>query len=422
MSDSVVTPDREHRNPTRTRTMNPSNNQNPASKANRKRFIRSALGAGLGAAVVAATLAVTGGTAGAIVDGTPTTANQHPWQVSLQSDGGHFCGGTIVDSTTIVTAAHCLEGETAADLTIRAGVTESEDTGGQDRPVASITSHPDYAASEVGDIAIVKLAEPLSLGGNVQAIPTATAAELTAATSATVTGWGDTSEQGGAPTQLLEAVVPLVNDGSCSNQLGIDADREVCAGGDGKDSCYGDSGGPLTIQTADGPKLAGVVSWGEECGGATPGVYAEVPFYEDFVKNGAGELTVSPDQAGDANEGAEDMFEQDNADELITADQLDFDEEAYDDGAHFDEDFGDEYVYEVEIDGEWIEMTEAELDAFLDAQEFGVADDEYEADLWAEEDQNWYDDDADWEDSDWDDAEWDDAEFEDCDELDFAHF
>ena len=46
--------------------------------------------------------------------------------------------------------------------------------------------------------------------------------------------------------------VLIVDDVTCVRQLGTDAFEELCAGGTGTDSCYGDSGGPLTIDTAEG--------------------------------------------------------------------------------------------------------------------------------------------------------------------------
>ena len=39
----------------------------------------------------------------------------------------------------------------------------------------------------------------------------------------------------------------------------------VCARSPGADACYGDSGGPLTMQWAGRALLVGVVSWGREC-------------------------------------------------------------------------------------------------------------------------------------------------------------
>ena len=99
---------------------------------------------------------------GAVVNGEATTASAHPWQVALLDGQGHFCGGSVISPTQIVTAAHCTEGMSAGDITIRAGVTDVTDASGQDRAVASIAEHPEYASTQVGDIAAVRLDHNLS--------------------------------------------------------------------------------------------------------------------------------------------------------------------------------------------------------------------------------------------------------------------
>ena len=245
-------------------------------------------------ALAATTLGLAGATgAGAIVNGEPATAAENPWQVSLQTDGEHFCGGSIVDPTTIVTAAHCTEGLDASDISVAAGIDDLSDasnpsSGAQVTQAAAVIDHPVYARDGVVDLAVIKLSTPLQLNNRVQPIALATADELATATSATVSGWGVTSEMSEASqSTLLSAEVPLIGDAVCNLAVdGIDAASETCAGGTGTDSCYGDSGGPLVIRTDTGPKLAGVVSWGTECGGEAPGVYAEVPTFVDFINSG----------------------------------------------------------------------------------------------------------------------------------------
>lgn len=350
-----------------------------------------------GLAIVGATVVTGTGTAGAIVNGTEATTT--PWQVSLQSGGEHFCGGSIINATTIVTAAHCLEGETARDMTIRAGVLDRTDSGGQDRPVAELISHPQYERTELGDIAIVRLAEPLNLGGSVQAIAPATADDVANATTATVTGWGAVSEDGDDSSTLLSATVPLVSDSACQVQLGIDAAAELCAGGTGTDSCYGDSGGPLVITTEDGPRLAGVVSWGDECGGATPGVYADVPTYTNFIATGQASTTSAPAQQQDA---VEDDFQDGEFDDSDVDDSdVDFDDRT-------DEEW-DAFMAELDDEEYFDDMTDEEWDAFLAE----LDDEEY-----FDEDNDWDDnhfEDGHFEDGDWEDSDWEDGDFEDGD-------
>ena len=242
--------------------------------------------------------------ASAVIDGEPIGIAQAPWQVSLQSGGGHFCGGTVIGPSTIVTAAHCVEGSSAGDLFVRAGVTDRDDSSGQDRSVSRVIVHPGgFAAS--ADVAVLVLSQPLSLGSNVQAIGLATAVDVAAAASATVSGWGARSEDDAeGSTTLLAAEVPILDDATCAAQLGADgsivADNELCAEGQGAGSCYGDSGGPLTVVAADGSvRLAGVVSWGVECA-VLPGVFAEVPAFAGWITDGAAAgATGDPDPISD---------------------------------------------------------------------------------------------------------------------------
>ena len=363
------------------------------------------------AALVA--LGVIASSAGAIVNGTPTPINTRPFQVSLQDSEGHVCGGSIVDATTIVTAAHCVQDGMPAGLSVRAGVTTVTDTSGQDRPVTSVVSHPDYAAREVGDIAILKLASPLQLGGPVQAIGLATLAELNAASTGVVSGWGAVSENGADSAQLLQTTVPMVNDAACSAQLSIDAAAETCAGGTGADSCYGDSGGPLTIETASGTKLAGVVSWGEECGGATPGVYAEVPNYTNFIATGVATSSPEAPPADDAPAPIDDDFGDDEFGDDEYLDDEYFDDEGFDFG---DDDFGDhEYFDDEYLDDEYLD------DEYFDDEGYVFGDDEFGDDEYLDEeypDDEYFDGD-DWdEDSEWLECEeWLDGEWVPCEDV-----
>ena len=280
--------------------MNISRSDIRPERSRRGALLRAFAAGGLVAGVVAVTVGVAQ-SASAVVEGDRTTAAANPWQVALTIDGGHFCGGSVVGDRVVVTAAHCVEGEIADGIEVRAGVTDLDAPQGQVRDVAAIVEHPRYAETGTADIAMLVLDTSLEMSDTVATIPLATADDLARATVGRVTGWGATSEDDELGSGvMLGAAVPIVADAIC--EIGIDPDDEFCAGGTGTDSCYGDSGGPLTIETDRGRVLAGVVSWGEECGGATAGAYAEVPAFSAWIDERLADPDAPAPDRADADE------------------------------------------------------------------------------------------------------------------------
>ena len=245
-----------------------------------------------------------------IVGGSNADITQYPWQVSIQSlSGVHFCGGSIVSPTWVLTAQHCLEGETSASIRVVAGITRrSQAASGQARSVAGIVRFPGYNARTLRhDVALIQLASPLDLSGTrARAIALATEADAASGLTqpgvlATVTGWGTLrANTSSIPNILQQVQIPLI-----SNEAAQAAYRretifreQLAAGAPGKDSCQGDSGGPLAVRNAANEwRLAGVVSWGYGCGDARfPGIYARVSSYAKWVSDTVGIGVVVPGQ------------------------------------------------------------------------------------------------------------------------------
>ena len=220
-----------------------------------------------------------------IVGGTTTTASAYPYVMQItDSSQSQFCGGTLVSATKVITAAHCMVGESTSGVRVVGGRTYRNGTNGTVARVSDIWIHPDYSTVTKGDdVAVLTLSTsmPYTPIGYVSSSDTGVYA---AGATARILGWGTTSSSGSSSNQLRTATVPTVSDSSCSSSYGsryVKSDM-VCAGytSGGTDTCQGDSGGPFVI----GGRLAGITSWGDGCAAAgSPGVYTRLTTFSSLV-------------------------------------------------------------------------------------------------------------------------------------------
>jgi hypothetical protein len=141
----------------------------------------------------------------------------------------------------------------------------------------------------------------------------ATAADAPAyppGTAAWVAGWGrlnaNTTPSGGDyyADRLRELAQPLVSDDACEGVYGGGSASApyrpawtLCAGtlGGGSGSCYGDSGGPLAVQTATGWMQIGIVLGGDGCAEAGYyDIYTRVDRINAFANRPSAKLTFQP--------------------------------------------------------------------------------------------------------------------------------
>ena len=240
-----------------------------------------------------------------IIGGEPADFGEYPFMVALlfEPTAGNdyqkqYCGGSLIDSRWVLTAAHCVDFlESPDEVAVAVSRTNLNSTEGQRVDVRAIYIHPDYDPDLVSpDVALLRLARPVTGIEPIQLAGSGDDSFETAGTLLTVIGWGNTSTTGQAsfPDALREVVVPVVDDATCDTAYHgfVTVDTQLCAGEKGIDSCGGDSGGPLFATTSSGDYIqVGIVSYGIGCAKQHfPGVYTEVnsPTVRDFIAEVAG--------------------------------------------------------------------------------------------------------------------------------------
>lgn len=265
-----------------------------------------------------------------IVGGEPAADSAYPWQLLLRIPERRpgavaFCGASLIAPRWVLTAAHCfLAYDASRPIEVLEGLTYRGADGERAARVhrverAILDPHYDRRNQE-NDIALLHLAEdatsepitPLAAGDPALERPPG---------EAIATGWGTVTRieqrHGGTmvdyktkqpisthgllmPHGLMKVELPLVDLGRCkaeNRDVGIVTERNLCAGAPhgGKDTCKGDSGGPLIAESGMGLYVQiGVTSWGQGCGeSGHPGVYTRVSAYAGWIRSVTGQAAVA---------------------------------------------------------------------------------------------------------------------------------
>lgn len=257
------------------------------------------------------------------INGFRLKRGQAPWQallwrpqslagMSLSQQQRVMCGGTIIRTGWILTAAHCLTDQgqdiVAAGHEVRLGVYNPREAEGTSYPILRAIPHPAFnAATYAFDIALVQYdpkrstrlgetspttrltIDPLELGKRT----------IKAGMEVYTYGWGWTKPEDGQSTDNLRgAKMELTSEERCTRITsfrGTALDSALCAGGkQGQQACKGDSGGGLVYYgDADKvPKVIGVVSAGRACGTVgEPSRYTRVAKVRDWLEQYIGPLS-----------------------------------------------------------------------------------------------------------------------------------
>jgi secreted trypsin-like serine protease len=252
--------------------------------------------------IAAVTRTAYAGSPSPIVGGSEVPAGMWPDAVAVLGASGS-CTGTLIAPNVVLTAGHCAGVRPAQVI---ANTIDYASDRGVRVQVAKTAAYPSWQTSF--DVAVLVLASPVA-GVKPRRVGTScTFHEFARTTSVHLVGFGATDTYGlEANTQLRQAIAE-VTDPDCSGGNGckkaIAPGGEFVAGGGGyADSCFGDSGGPVYLDTPSGPVVIGAVSRGVD-GAATPcgggGIYVRTDKLIEWLED-----TTGTEIAKDACDGVE---------------------------------------------------------------------------------------------------------------------
>ncbi|XP_055695573.1 uncharacterized protein LOC129797227 [Lutzomyia longipalpis] len=227
---------------------------------------------------------------GFIVGGQNANIADFPYTLSMRRNGGHICGASVIAARWALTAAHCVPGAPASQMTFRGG-SANRLSGGVLFQADQVHMHPQYQVPSQlnNDVAVLRVTANFA-GTNIATVSLAgSGGDMAAGARALINGWGHTQWQGSLATNLQWAEVGVVSRAACQSAYGnIITTSMLCASHPGRDACQGDSGGPLTTLAH---LQHGVVSFGHQCAHPNfPGVYARVgvPVIRSWINSVSG--------------------------------------------------------------------------------------------------------------------------------------
>ncbi|XP_011201808.2 trypsin alpha-3 [Bactrocera dorsalis] len=217
-----------------------------------------------------------------IVGGTSVTEKKYTYFVRVYYQDSFVCGGSLVRNNAVVTAAHCVSDANVNGLRVHADTINLRDEGIARKVKKVVIPNLYNERTSNYDVAVLILASavPNSSFTAIQLQKTA----VTVGTKCVVIGHGSTKESEFNPIQLQEVWIPVLSRTACQLRyagVAYITRYMLCAWELGKDSCAGDSGGPMVCNG----RLAGVVSWGVKCADSRfPGVYTDISRVYTFIE------------------------------------------------------------------------------------------------------------------------------------------
>jgi trypsin len=243
-----------------------------------------------------------------IIGGSQAQSGKFKYSVSLQDSIGHFCGGSLISSDVVLTAAHCAGG--SYDVVIDRPNLNNGNSG-QTISMKRELPHPQYNSQTTdNDFNLVFLSEPANMAGIKLVTLNEDSNYPEVGLDVTVVGYGDTNPSDSVSDlsdNLMEVEVSVISNDDCDdssgtiggysdNYNGQISKNMICTKELNKDACQGDSGGPLCVLGQNNEDVqVGVVSWGIGCATRDfPGVYARVSEGYGWIREQVCENSADP--------------------------------------------------------------------------------------------------------------------------------
>jgi hypothetical protein len=154
-----------------------------------------------------------------IVGGNDAVFGKHPWQAAIIKQSflskRISCGGALISSRWVLTAAHCVHSASPSQIRVRLGEwnvrEQSEKFPHEDYEIERKEVHPDYKpATFQNDIAVVRLTQDVAYKEHIVPVCLPEPATSYVGEKATVIGWGRTAHGQVATPAKLQASVQSV--------------------------------------------------------------------------------------------------------------------------------------------------------------------------------------------------------------------
>ncbi|KAG7158595.1 tryptase-like [Homarus americanus] len=234
-----------------------------------------------------------------IVGGLAAEKNEYPWMAFLVIEVNTYeyrCGGSLITSTLILSAAHCFSGYNIKSIKVGLGKLDVSSYYEDDAHWYKTTKyevHPQYDDANIqNDVALVVLPDPVTFTDSIRPLCLPATDIDMAGVIATASGWGAVMYGGYEAKELQEVELEVQTNANCQaawrekfqDQTFTLLSSQLCAIADGKDTCSGDSGGPLIVKVGGRWEVLGITSYGYKCAVKdVPGVYTRVSKYLTWI-------------------------------------------------------------------------------------------------------------------------------------------